>query len=241
MPLDHDAIIEAEGAALADAAEQAAPDAPVPGTDWTLTDLLDHVGRLTFYWAGRARTAGGGEFYDLERPDGTDRVAWFRSGLDAMRRELAAADDDAEVKTWAGLKPPAWLWRRMAHELAVHRYDAEGAAGDPAPIDTEVAADGVDEFLQEFVGTWGVEGFGEPATLHLHATDDSPNGAAGEWFIDVGSDTVTWERAHAKGDVAVRGTTSDLLLLLWGRVPADAVEVLGDADVLARWRSATSY
>ena len=39
---------------------------------------------------------------------------------------------------------------------------------------------------------------------------------------------------HAKGDVAARGSASDLLLFLWGRVPADALEVFGDAACSAR-------
>ena len=55
------------------------------------------------------------------------------------------------------------------------------------------------------------------------------------------ADGFTWERAHAKADVAVRASTSELLLVLWGRVPADAVEVLGDVDVLARWRDKTTF
>ena len=45
-------------------------------------------------------------------------------------------------------------------------------------------------------------------------------------------------REHAKGDVAARGTASDLLLFLWGRVPATALEVFGDAALLDRFRSA---
>ncbi len=43
-------------------------------------------------------------------------------------------------------------------------------------------------------------------------------------------------REHAKGDVAARGPASDLLLLLYGRLDLDAVEVLGDAAVLETWR-----
>jgi hypothetical protein len=49
---------------------------------------------------------------------------------------------------------------------------------------------------------------------------------------------VTVTREHAKGDVAARGTASDLLLFLWGRVPADSLEVFGDADLLARFSQA---
>jgi hypothetical protein len=59
---------------------------------------------------------------------------------------------------------------------------------------------------------------GVGGSVHLHATDGD-----GEWFIETG-DGLTWTRAHEKGDVAVRGTTSDLLLLVWGRLGTDAVE-----------------
>ena len=52
---------------------------------------------------------------------------------------------------------------------------------------------------------------------------------------------MAWERAHTKADVAVRGTTSDLLLVLWGRLPTETVDVLGDPAVFDRWRAATRF
>ena len=137
-----------------------------------------------------------------------------------MREQLAAAAPEAEIKTWAGLQPPSWLLRRMTHELAVHRWDAEAAGGDPQPLDAAVAEDGIDELLQEFVPAADLGRVG--GTLHLHATDGD-----GEWFIET-VDGLAWSRAHEKGDVAVRGRTSDLLLFLWGRAGLDDVEVLGD-------------
>jgi hypothetical protein len=48
-------------------------------------------------------------------------------------------------------------------------------------------------------------------------------------------------REHAKGDVAARGTASSLLLFLYGRVPADDLEVFGDAALLARWRELVQW
>jgi hypothetical protein len=50
-----------------------------------------------------------------------------------------------------------------------------------------------------------------------------------------GSEAVV-SRGHAKGDVAARGTGSDLLLFLWHRIPAERLEVLGDAALLERYR-----
>jgi uncharacterized protein (TIGR03083 family) len=238
MPIDHDAVIAREGTALAHAAEGNL-DAAVPETDWTVADLIDHTGSLTRFWAGRLRSANGGDFYDLERPADADPVAWYRDGLGILRAELAAADPDIAVKTWAGPLLPSWLWRRMAQEFAVHRWDAEAAAGDAELIEPELAADGIDEFFEVFCA---LADLSEPVgTLHLHATDSGPDGIAGEWFVDARGGGFTWERAHAKADVAVRASTSELLLVLWGRVPADAVEVLGDGDVLARWRDKTTF
>jgi uncharacterized protein (TIGR03083 family) len=232
--LDHDQLIAAEAEALAGAAEGVDVAVAVPHTDWTLADLLDHVGRLTWYWSGRIRKAGGGDFYATDRPDGVTREAWLRQGTDTMRTQLSQAAPDAEIKTWAGLKPPSWLWRRMTHELAVHCWDAQAATGDPRPLAVEVADDGVDELLSEF--TPAADLTGVAGTLHLHATDGD-----GEWFIDPTADALAWERAHTKADVAVRGTTSDLLLVLWGRLPTETVDVLGDRAVFDRWRAATRF
>lgn len=66
------------------------------------------------------------------------------------------------------------------------------------------------------------------STVHLHCTD-----GPGEWFIEFdGSGSMTWEHAHRKGDVAVRGSASDLYLMLWGRVAPTDVEVIGDDEFL---------
>ena len=46
---------------------------------------------------------------------------------------------------------------------------------------------------------------------------------------------VTVVNEHAKGDVAARGGASDLLLMMWGRIPVAQVEVFGDASLLERW------
>jgi hypothetical protein len=67
--------------------------------------------------------------------------------------------------------------------------------------------------------------------VHLHCTDTE-----GEWLIVRAGDDLVVTREHAKGDVAARGTASDLMLYLWGRVGADPLEVFGDAAALTRFR-----
>jgi predicted lipid carrier protein YhbT len=69
--------------------------------------------------------------------------------------------------------------------------------------------------------------------VHLHCTDTE-----GEWVVARRDGALTVTPEHAKGDVAARGGASELLLFLWGRTPADALEVFGDADLLARFRQA---
>ena len=80
----------------------------------------------------------------------------------------------------------AWWNRRLAAELAIHRWDAEHAAAadgaPPSPLDGDVAAAGIGEFMIEFLpGLLALETTGQlSGTLHLHATD----GQTG-WWIDL--------------------------------------------------------
>ena len=68
-------------------------------------------------------------------------------------------------------------------------------------------------------------------TLHFHATDGD-----GEWLVRLEADGPVFTREHSKGDVAARGTASDLLLFAYGRVSVDQLDVFGDASLLTRWR-----
>jgi transcription-repair coupling factor (superfamily II helicase) len=57
----------------------------------------------------------------------------------------------------------------------------------------------------------------------------------------LGSDGVRVTREHAKGDVAARGTISDLALLMTGRLPPARLEVFGDTVHLDRWFRAVRF
>ena len=140
----------------------------------------------------------------------------------------------------AGAEEPCWSWtdqrtvgfwsRRQANELAVHRWDAQFAAGVPEPIDREIAVDGIQELFDILPFRPGGSPTGNGETMHLHCTDGD-----GEWLVRLEPDGVTVVNEHAKGDVAARGGASDLLLMMWGRVPVDRLEVFGDASLLVRW------
>jgi uncharacterized protein (TIGR03083 family) len=225
--------LERDGFALARAAEDNldAEVAACPG--WRVADLVWHMGEVHWFWgtvAERRLQDAGDAPPEPERPGDDALVEWFRAGLGRLLGTLSTADPATKVWTWAPRKDVGFIHRRMAQETAVHRWDAEAAAGRPTPIDGELAADGIDEFLAYFLPSAPDRLSSPGESIHLHATD-----AAGEWVVTVRDGAVQVAKEHAKGDAAVRGQASDLLLLLWRRVDARQVEVLGDHAALLRF------
>lgn len=216
--------------AVADGAD---PIRPVPGCpDWSVGDLVWHLGETHWFWATdiemRASSPDEVEAAKPERPAGyPDVVAWGRAQADRMIRLLETTPDDVPVWTWAldeSAHDVGFIRRHQVQEAAVHRWDLEHAAtGRPGPIEPDVAADSVDEILAVTL-PWGARPDKPlPGSVHLHCTDTD-----GEWFVHPDGRV---ERVHAKGDVAIRGTASDLLLALYTRVPIGDLDVIGDASL----------
>jgi uncharacterized protein (TIGR03083 family) len=231
--------IARESTALADAAEQAGLQAVVPSCpDWTVADLVSHIGTVQV-WATTIVEQDAIErvAWDSlpEAPNGDDLVPWLRGTSAALVAALSAADPSAPAWTFGADRTNAFWARRQAQEVAIHRWDAQVAAGVPQAIDTALAADGIDELL----GMRAKLGKGTGETIHLHCTDDALS-EGGEWLIRLLPEGAEIERAHAKGDVAARGTASELDLFVWGRVPATTLEVFGDAALLGRFRQSVS-
>jgi hypothetical protein len=164
---------------------------------------------------------------------------WYLANLERTLDVLGSADPGSETWTFSstGDQRVAWWNRRLAVEVAIHRWDAEHAVADdggpPAnPLDEDVAAAGIDEFMIEFLpGLLSHETLGElSGTLHLHATDGPT-----EWWIDLGAAGAAVPQ-HAKADTAVRGTRSDLLLWLTNRSSLDSLDVFGRQEILDFWR-----
>jgi len=225
---------------LVDAAEKSGLDARVPPCpEWNVGDLLGHIGRVHRWAAGNATRKPTDDFWpgnEIEIPEPEARPTWVRQGVGEL---VAALDRAPDSPAWTWI-PPATVgfWqRRQAHETAMHRVDAEAAAGTAHPIDGELAADGIDEWLG-LVGKTrrGAPPAGTGETMHFHCTD-----VTGEWLVHLTPDGIDVRREHAKGDVAARGTASDLLCWLQGRGPMDRLEVFGDEALLARWREVATF
>jgi len=200
-----------------------------------VADLVEHV-TVLLRWV-RASVSRG----VVTRPE--DRVTPPRPGwddaLDGLRREITgtietldAVDPEFPAWTWPAQPRKAGFWhRRMAHEVSVHRWDAETAAGRATPIESKLAADGVSEVLD----TWLPAGRRRGPTdmqgvVHLIATD-----AAMDWFVrlrgagvsllDTGTILDTDDH-HPRAEASA--TASDLQLTLMGRLPVDMLAISGD-------------
>ena len=226
--------------------------------DWTLRQLITHVGRAQRWAAQIVLTRSPQPVAFREVPDGripdnpAEHAGWLRSGADRLITVLGEAGD---VPVWVfGHQRPARLWaRRMTHETAVHRVDAQialdDAAGhpDPPPIAPDVAADGIDEWLTDFAAPGDREpgprgaALAEGESLHVHAAD-VPDGT-GEWLVSHDTAGTTVRRVHEKGTLALRGGASDLLLVLLRRLPpgTPGVQLHGDPAVLRRWLDHTQF
>ncbi|HWE62757.1 MAG TPA: maleylpyruvate isomerase family mycothiol-dependent enzyme [Chloroflexota bacterium] len=252
-----------DAAALATAARQGL-DAPVPSCPgWTVATLVTHLtgiyaSRIVLSRA-HARENIIKSYDDLglspsyrdwfdaaldERPEARnqtlppmppDLLDLFVRTAATLEDVLWALEPSEPVWTWFATDRTAGFWqRRMAQETAVHRWDTQLAYGEPAPIDADLASDGIDEVFdvmlpmrRHWAQAWR-QGSGE--TYHFHRTD-----GPGEWLVRFDPDGPVISREHARGDVALRGSASDLLLWLWHRIPNDRLEVFGDATLVDRF------
>lgn len=237
-PEEYLTSLDADGSAFAVAAEGnlTAPVTACPG--WTVADLVHHLGRVHRFWAtvvrDRMTEMDRASMIDPARPDDEDLPAWYRDGLTELQLTLAATDPATTVWTWSPQQNVAFVQRRMAQETAVHRWDAQLAAHAPEPIGAALAIDGIDEFLSYHLADEGADEEERiSGSVHMHVTGADVSG--GEWMVRFDGRSPVVSHAHEKGDVALRGTGSDLLLALWRRVPLADLDVIGDGNVAARF------
>jgi uncharacterized protein (TIGR03083 family) len=193
--------------------------------DWTGADLRAHVAGfaryLTDLFAGRADRSTS---FPQVPPDEAART--YDDDLARLVATLRDTPPDAVVPNWASVPQVAASWQRRAvHELAVHRWDAGTITGRPAPVDQDVAVEGIAEFFEVFVATGLAMGMVPPAhaTLVLEITDCGTRRE--EHLPDTGPVTT------------LRGTASELFLALWRRTDLLAHHVDGPRALLESWPS----
>lgn len=214
--------------------------------EWTMEFLVRHLGAI-YQWLRSHASRGVTDLPDGrpapdDAPTGEAALTWWDNEYAAVLDFLDELDPHLPAWNWAPQPKQAGFWvRRMAHETAVHRWDAQMAIGLSEPIEPELAADGVSEVLDSWLPAGRRRGAADRiGVVQLAATDIEE-----EWFV----------RLRGEGGIALldtdtllddddpparalaQGTASDLMLALWGRVPFDVLDVSGDATLLPSLRT----
>ena len=191
--------------------------------EWSVRDLAHHIGVVQWYWGENVRAKNadqrtGGEL--TPTPEDADLLAWLGWCTYSLLSALREAGPDA----------PCWAWwpsphtsgavgRHQAQEAAVHRWDAEGVGGAPGPLPAVLATDGVPEFVEIMIGA---DLTALPGSVTLTATD-----TAASWHV-------AGTAADRSGRVSeLRATASDLVLMLYRRLPVPDAAVVGDPMLVA--------
>lgn len=244
-------LIDEQSAAF-DALVAAAPDLDVPVPtcpEWTLFDLAEHLGQGRRAWgaivtAGPSDTRAATAASQGPAPrDRADLAAWLAESTRQLLDPLRESGPDRGCWTWWGAsqspQTSGAVARHRLQEAAVHMYDAQLATGAPEPVPVEVALDGVDEFVYTCCATtapWPHE----PAVVDYHVSEGRSwrlrLSAAGAHAADLPAGGAGTDADPA--DATARGTAGDLLLVLYGRLPLDALDLSGALpvfDQLVEW------
>ena len=234
--MDYLRSIQQDGEFFYATASDADPTRGVPCCpDWVVADLVWHLGEVQWFWAAiteqRATAPKQVEAGKPARPRTyAETIAWAGpSSTDwptSSNRRPTTFRSGPGLSTSPGTMSVSFVAIKYRRPR-VHRWDIQSAASDriPDPIDAEAASDSIDELLSVSL-PFGVS-HSKPlsGSVHIHCTD-----IGGEWFIERDGSV---NRAHAAGDVAMRGTASDLLLVLYNRTDVEAIDVTGN-ESLAR-------
>lgn len=246
------AALRRDAALLADAARLGLhPQVPnCPG--WIVADLVEHTGIvhrhklqiLEEQWLEGSPDPG-------PPPPRRRLIPWFEEGARRLHEALAALDPSQTISTWDSNNETVGFWhRRMAHETFVHRIDSEQAHAVDSSLDRVLAADGIAELLDSFLG-------GAPTWATVTPTDErvvlETTDGEERWHIRIGRfggvSTATGIEYQDElialvepgGDVdsttaRVFGPAAVLDLWLWGRAPLSALDIEGHVPAAERLR-----
>ena len=225
--------VEREVDRIADAASRGAMTDPSPTCPaFTKRELVTHIGEFYGFWTHLVCEGRGVDKTPYSELDDQDPAVWLSDLGASMVGQFRSTSANQTMWTWnPDEQRVGFAARRACHELSIHRVDVELISGPSSPVEAHVAADGIDEvmFLANHGVAMGFGTLGSGESMHLHGTDVE----TAEWMVHIGPETMTVTHEHAKGDLAIRASVSDLEMLLYQRPTLGDVEYFGDKDVLA--------
>lgn len=222
------------GGLMADALTAPVPSCP----EWSGRDLVEHVAAVFTFFAHQLASGDPTERHEpppFDASEGGDVVEWLDAATGVLTEALGELGPDEPCWNWSGNDlDSGWVARRMALEVAVHRYDAELAVGETNFIATALAADGIDErvevHLRADVPEHPKASLGGP--ICLCCTD-----ADAAWVVEVANGRVRSRQGAGPAAAVVRGSASELFLFTWNRIGVDELELTGDRAVAEAWAS----
>jgi uncharacterized protein (TIGR03083 family) len=211
-----------------------AADVPsCPG--WTVADVLDHVAHVYLHKVELLRTGARPDPWPPPELADREPSELFDEATRTLLDELASRDPDAPSPTfWPPEQSVGFWFRRMALEIAVHRYDAELAHDVPTAVEDDLAVDGIDEALRAMLGGpwWDDFDTEEPLDARIRVTS-----AGRSWTVTADRRSV----AITEGDtghvaVEIAGSPADVFLWLWGRRGDETLAITGDGELAAALR-----
>jgi uncharacterized protein (TIGR03083 family) len=244
---EHITAVGLEGKQFAAAARQSNLDAEVthcPG--WTVRDLVRHLGEIHLWAAAHVAQPHDKPWVEdvselaafwpdlaVFWPDDSDLIDWYLETNANLVHALESAPPDVDSFTFLPAPSPLAMWaRRQAHETAIHRFDAEYAAGEASSFDPVFASDGIDEMLAGFAPRKDEFPVEVPQVVAVDTSD-----TADTWSVTLRPDGVTTSREHSTSDLNITGAASDLYLMLWNRGRDDEIETTGDTGLLDLWHA----
>ncbi len=242
---EHITFIGQDARLFAEAARQGGFDVNIetcPG--WNMRDLVRHLSEIHLWAAAhvarRATKMWVDDLVELSAswpdlavfwPGDDDLIDFYLETNANLVRVLESAPADVEAMTFLPAPSPLAMWaRRQAHEISIHRFDAQNAAGMTSGFDPILASDGIDELLIAFAPRARSVSIEVTKTMVVHATDTDDR-----WHVTVGPTGVQTRRGDGPADVTLVGRATDLCLALWNRGEDSAIEVTGDRDLLETW------
>lgn len=215
--------------------------------EWTLLDLVQHLGGVHRFWAAAVNAGAAAAPPPESMPERAknaprDReplLAWSAESTRQLLDALRETGPDTGCWTWWGPSQSPQISgavaRHQVQEVTVHAYDAQITMGAPSPLPDKAALDGVEEFLSTCAAWRGPWLHGD-AAVDIHATEGR------SWRLSVAADGARFTRLPAFGAMSAtaaveadgvafasaRGSAADLVLAFYERIPYDSLQLDGD-------------
>jgi uncharacterized protein (TIGR03083 family) len=215
---------------------------PVPCCPgWTVADVVSHLATV---YEHKVRVMADNAWPQPWPPEDAETLPPAEALAEAKARlfeEFSHHEVGDATTTFSAADTTIGFWvRRMALEVAVHRYDAELARADPTPIPDDIALDGVDEVLRVMLG--GPWWDGRVATRHPVDAVVGVEAKGQRWLCAVATSSVaiTGEDSAQRPSpaaVTICGDPESVFLWLWGRVGDERVAFDGDLTLGQEFRA----